>query len=180
MSINTETAIEESLTAQILLSRLGTPYRDRRVLSELYYGRYQTLEGVAERLDCSPSTVRNWMDKAGLKRRDGRFRRRERATFCHAPGGYEMWVAHEPPRSTSAVYVHGLAVIADGADPYEVFSDEGLVHHRNCQPFDNRPENLEVLSATQHSRTHKRAVWTVDDRLGCRVLQTAERGDYHE
>lgn len=29
------------------------------------------------------------------------------------------------------------------------------VHHRNGDPLDNRPENLEVLSANEHLRLHK-------------------------
>mgnify|MGYP000347198467 CR=1 FL=1 len=50
--------------------------------------------------------------------------------------------------------IHQLIVIAHGQDPNNIFDPEIVVHHRNTHKYDNRPENLEVMSISEHSRHH--------------------------
>lgn len=53
------------------------------------------------------------------------------------------------------LYIHQLIAIAEGADPYKVFSSgEWHCHHKNGIPWDNRPENIEFLSDTEHANRH--------------------------
>lgn len=52
-------------------------------------------------------------------------------------------------------HVHQLVAIANGADPHKIFSGGSYhVHHKNGCTFDNRPSNLEVLSAKDHREKH--------------------------
>jgi hypothetical protein len=51
------------------------------------------------------------------------------------------------------VHVHQLAVIAQGADPSQVFSGgEWHVHHGNGVRWDNRPSNISLVHGSDHGR----------------------------
>lgn len=65
--------------------------------------------------------------------------------------GYPTWefAKHD---SATRMAVHQLIVIATGADPKQVFSDEYNVHHLNGCRLDNRPLNLELLRVEEHGR----------------------------
>lgn len=55
------------------------------------------------------------------------------------------------------VPVHSMVAIAEGADPRKVFGNARWhVHHRNGCSLDNRPENLEVVCASEHGKTSRR------------------------
>lgn len=45
------------------------PYQDAELLEELYYEQLLDSREIGEKLDCSPSTVRMWMDEYGIERR---------------------------------------------------------------------------------------------------------------
>lgn len=64
--------------------------------------------------------------------------------------GYERWKVSN--RGTEhRVLVHRLIAIAEYG-PEAVAGN--VVHHKNGCKFDNRPSNLEVLSAVEHSKLH--------------------------
>lgn len=46
------------------------PWRHEAILRELYVDQRLSLREAAERLDCSPTAVRDWLDKYGIERRD--------------------------------------------------------------------------------------------------------------
>jgi len=48
-----------------------------------------------------------------------------------------------------------LVAIANGEDPAEIFSSEWNVHHKNDIPWDNRPDNLEVMKHGEHRSLHE-------------------------
>lgn len=50
---------------------------------------------------------------------------------------------------------HQLLSIADGACPYEIFSEGYHTHHKNRIPWDNRIDNLEVISPEEHAKEHE-------------------------
>lgn len=65
--------------------------------------------------------------------------------------GHLRW-RHRAGGETNVVHVHQLVAIADGADPYKIFSGGTYhTHHDNEVRFDNRPENLEVRPAEDHN-----------------------------
>jgi len=73
---------------------------------------------------------------------------------------------HEQVRSAGkCIRVHTLMAIADGAPPSAVFGKGGFeVHHLNGIPWDNRPENLDVITTAEHNRIHQKAEKMVASR----------------
>jgi len=50
-------------------------------------------------------------------------------------------------------HVHQLIAIANGADPHKVFGNRQYnIHHKNGFKFDNRPSNIEMLTASEHGK----------------------------
>ena len=68
--------------------------------------------------------------------------------YLESGKGYPHWSVS----NNLTVAVHQLAAIADGADPGLVFDDQYNVHHRNGNPLDNRPANLELVDVRDHGR----------------------------
>lgn len=131
------------------------PWRNEETLKELYSERKLTAEETATKLGCSASTIRNWLQKFGIPTREGGLKRSYAPTSI-SPKGYERWHNIETERGTRRdIFVHQLTVIADGANPRKVFNGgEYTVHHKNEVPWDNRPDNLVVLSASDHAALH--------------------------
>lgn len=162
------------------------PWRDKKILEELYVERELSTCEISNKFGCSPTTICYWMEKYGIDRREsgeaGRQANRvERASYSQI-GGYECWQVREPDGNVT-VGVSQLTAIADGAEPSEVFANDTHIHHRNKIPFDNRVDNIEVVSVSQHSETHDQAAYEYSENLGCQVLVTAkaaEAGDSDE
>jgi DNA-binding transcriptional regulator LsrR (DeoR family) len=113
-----------------------------------------TAADIATRYDCSETTVYRRLDGVGIQRRGRRKALgRSHAALYTTANGDEMWVpggeaSHEPA-------VHQLLAIANGESAERMFSDgECQLHHKNHIPWDNRPENIELLSASEHARHH--------------------------
>lgn len=173
--------IQEELTIEAQIAKQIHPHRDEGILRELYEERGLSLQQCADRLGCSQTAVRYWMEKYGVERRDATeaardARRVERASFGHSGAGYEQWQVRDSDGNTT-VCVHQLTAIADGADPAEVFGDGTHTHHRNGIPWDNRPDNLEIVTLSQHKKSHLEDSRQYDDELGCEVLVTADAAE---
>lgn len=73
--------------------------------------------------------------------------------FATDSKGYEAWTV-----DGRYCAVHTLLAISEGACPYALFASGRAyhVHHKSEVTWDNRPDNLEVLSRAEHCRrTHK-------------------------
>jgi len=71
--------------------------------------------------------------------------------------GHVRWrdYHHTYPSKQRVCYVHQLLAVAEGADPYEVFSDgEHVTHHIIEVPWLNVGTNLEVIDTGTHSKHH--------------------------
>lgn len=150
-------------------------YKNKNDLVELYLEKELSSYQIAELCDCSKRTVLNWMDKHGIDRRPVGRRRVERATFGTNQGGYEYCTARTDD-GTKSVGVSQLVAISNGADPHKVFDSENYeTHHRNGIAWDNRPDNLQVVSKEQHRQIHKDGDKVHCPLLGCEVYDDNTR-----
>jgi hypothetical protein len=131
------------------------PYDDPEVLRDLYHGEKKPLREVANELNVSFHTVIKKMDEYGIERRSHSY-----ATFLgkldQIPQyhthyrGYERWRTNVKGTEYS-VFVHRLQAVAEYG--FEAVKDM-QVHHENGIPWDNRPENLELMSRSEHTKHH--------------------------
>ncbi|MFC7216462.1 HNH endonuclease [Saliphagus sp. GCM10025334] len=138
----------------------GAPWRDPELLQELYHDRHLSTPEIGERLGCTGKTVREWMVRLGIDRRDtteARLRslRRRPAQFHTKSDGYERW-SNTFDGTHYVVYVHRLLAVSEFG--FDAVSDME-VHHINGIEWDNRPENLELLSKSDHGRHHAEERW---------------------
>lgn len=137
----------------------GRPWQDKETLKRLYYDEELRQSEIADLLGCGTRTVCRWMNRHDLEvyrtERTGESNRVERATFTHAPQGYERAIANY--RGTpEAVQIHRLLAVAK----YGFEALEGMeVHHRNHIPWDNREDNIELMTTSEHRRYHADVKW---------------------
>jgi len=93
------------------------------------------------------------MDRLGIDRRMSPAERPPQ--YKVDENGYEIIrteIYDSGDRYQPKVPVHRLVAVAEyGMDP---LSDK-VVHHENNIPFDNRPENLQLMDRCQHSILHQ-------------------------
>lgn len=134
-------------------------HTDREWLAQEYHGKSRSLEDIARECDVDAVTIMNWMERHGIPRRGSSDHlREEKATLVEKQDGYISAQVRAPKGADNerdAVFIHQLVAIANGADPHKVFSNgEYQCHHKNGFRFDNRPENVELLSGEDHADEH--------------------------
>lgn len=74
--------------------------------------------------------------------------------FYHDAGCHEL-IRHYDGES-DYVSVHQLVMLREGHDPHKIFAgvDKWHIHHKNKVAWDNRPENLELLTPKEHAKRH--------------------------
>jgi hypothetical protein len=135
------------------------PWHDEEVLREEYEERGKSIMMLAEMWDITHKNVSDWLKKHGIETRERgeqQVSHRWEGVKVRQTHGYE--VAYTTvDQSQSTVRIHQLVAIAEGEDPYKVFSDKKHhVHHKNGIPWDNRAENLELMTAQEHGLHHNR------------------------
>jgi len=71
--------------------------------------------------------------------------------FGLSTGGYEI-IPHKHLGDKFTAFIHRLVAVAEHG--YESV-DGKIVHHKNGVPWDNRPENIELLTVAEHNRKHQ-------------------------
>lgn len=132
---------------------------DPEVLEMLYWHEGLSMWQIAQRLDVAESTVHRRLQNYGIDRRGVGYDSTRGSNFekyarYHVRQGYPSWALNHYVDDKSVTTVHQLTAIADGADPYDVYSDEKIVHHKNGVKWDNRPDNLEVMTRKEHTEHH--------------------------
>jgi len=146
----------------ITMSTHSEPWKDPELLESLYWGEDMPLWKMAERWGCDRSTVGYWMNKHGIDKRGRGHIDRNVGRSLQPRGpplkvnrdGYEVFSVNDKIDDVSTFFHHQLLAIADGADPDRVFDDGHNIHHINRIPWDNRTENLEVLTKSEHAKIH--------------------------
>ena len=130
-------------------------YKIESQLRRHYVEKEKSQQEIADEWGCGRNTIYRWLKKHGIDRKNrkgGGENRVEYVNYSWNEGGYWGWRDFITGRS---VQVHQLLVISEGADPSKVFSDgEYQVHHENGVPWDNRPDNVRLLSRQEHLQEH--------------------------
>lgn len=131
---------------------------DPEVLEMLYWHEGLSMSRIANRLGVSKRTVQQRFKKYGIDNRglgydgtDGRFQKY--ASYRTTVNGYPAWDCSDID-DKEQTFVHQLTAIADGADPYKVYSDEYHTHHEDGVKWNNSPDNLSVITVAEHMREH--------------------------
>jgi hypothetical protein len=127
-------------------------YNNETVLYELYVNKEMSQKEVGELLGCSARTVGRKLEKYNIKSRGFGGSGVAKASYVKCPRGYRKASCS---KYDDMVYIHQLVVISDGESPYDLFSGENETHHKNSIKWDNRPQNLELLSRLDHQKKHK-------------------------
>jgi hypothetical protein len=131
-------------------------YQDARVLQALYVEQEMTQPEIADIFDINHGTISYWLDKHNIDARPPKTPNLH-AGYCEKQSygynsGYYVWVSLDPDGKVRRMSVHRLLAVAEyGVD--EVADKQ--VHHKNGIPWDNRPENIEPLTAEEHSKEHE-------------------------
>jgi hypothetical protein len=124
-------------------------YGDPTVLRELYWERELSLAEIGNRADVSAPTIRYWMKKYGIPRREPNT---EKPPYLReTKGGYLRIHTSDTNGGLDRVYVHRLVAVAEYG--FEAVRDNH-VHHESGHGLDNRPDNLVPLSPAEHAAEH--------------------------
>jgi len=128
------------------------PYKDEETLRRLYHEEGLTTYEIAEKFDVIGATIAQWLNKLDIehpgpdeaKRTVGcHYRTRKSQGYTHASAGTSEY--------TDSIPIHRLLAVAEyGYDAVK----EKVVHHKNHLRWDNRPDNIELLTAEEHGSHH--------------------------
>jgi len=124
-------------------------YDDAKRLRELYWEAGLSQKQIAELYSVSRVAIGRAMKRNGVESRQSAGVTSGYCNYSTGKQGYERWNS-----DGETVYVHQLSAIAGGADPEKVFGDDYVVHHENRVPWDNRRENLSVVTHQEHAQIH--------------------------
>lgn len=123
--------------------------RDEEWLYDKYWDEMMSTTEIAESLDCSQAIVSRWLRKHDIKTRKSNDEKLP--AFGIDKHGYERWRTYVVDESHYRVRVHRLLMVAEeGIDAVK----DKEVHHKNEIKWDNRPENLELMTTEEHRKHH--------------------------
>lgn len=138
--INVETLLEQD-----------QPWRDADLVNHLYHEREMSGPEIADTLGCSVRPIYDRIEDArSFGEANKIWQLRQPAQFKTSRDGYER-VGTKINGEHHSMAVHRLVVVAEhGIDAL----CGKVVHHKNGIPWDNRPENLELMDQSDHVREH--------------------------
>jgi transposase len=145
-------------TLQDKIDESPHPWRDREIVESLYHGEELSQRQIAERLGCNRRTAERWFQKHDIEARSRKeackgINRVERVSFRTRQDGYEEAMSNYR-KSVNTVRIHRLVAVVE----FGIEAVKGnVVHHKNSIPWDNRPDNLEVMGWREHAIYHEYA-----------------------
>lgn len=130
-------------------------YPDEEWIRKKYWDEGLTMDEIADIAGVCQKTVHGHMMRKDIPRRDPENQRQKptRVPRMDVLDGYPIYRAS----TDEFVTIHVLVALAHNpdVDPGDLFGHGGLnVHHKNSVRVDNRPENLEVLTISEHLKRH--------------------------
>ena len=123
-------------------------HRDADTLRELYHERGMSQSEMADKLGVGQTTVSKWMRRHDIKRSRANYNKNGHHTITKK--GYSKFQVSIDGKNHN-VQIHRLAAVAwFGLDAVKGMD----VHHKSGFGFDNREENLELLTKEEHTRRH--------------------------
>jgi len=144
-----------SLSVRKVKPKNDLSYKNDGVLRYLYHEKGMSGSQVADRLNCGTQTVFRWMEKFGIERQDKieaikEHKTKNYATYRMNESGHYAWIAAHDGKNEKMYVARLLAICEYGADA--VIGKH--VHHKNGIPWDNRAENIELLTPAEHKSHH--------------------------
>jgi transposase len=120
-------------------------------LQDLYWNELMSMEDISERFNVDSSTINRWFKIYDIETREHyEWRLYGPAKYRTIQKGYES-VRTTIDGSEKSMYVHRLVAIAKyGIDDVK----DKHVHHKNHIPWDNRYENITLMTPSEHSTYH--------------------------
>lgn len=110
-----------------------------------------TMPEMADELNCALSSIHRWMDKHDIDR-DPHPREQPLSISHDHEWGYEMFQAQVNGKNKTFKH-HRLLAYRD----HDLDELDGMhVHHENRIPWDNRPDNLQLIEPGEHTKLHNK------------------------
>ena len=128
-------------------SNSETPWRSKQTLEKLYCEQDMSITQVAAELNCGHNTIHRWLQKHNIDIEDPP--QQKPVYYGTDKRGYERW--RHGSTKFHCIRVHRLLAVAEYG--FDAVSDS-VVHHKNNISFDNRADNITLMSRAEHARHH--------------------------
>ena len=136
------------------------PWRDEELLRELYHGKRMSQKDIADYFDneITQAGIGYYLDELGIEKRtrseSARIRWLKQPPNIHSDVNGYVYCKNEMDGEEYHVLIHRLLAVSEFG--FEEVKDK-VVHHKNNIPWDNRPENIELMTAAEHAEHHHQA-----------------------